>query len=103
MARRGPHGDRAGDVLLLAKSGLNRPIEDRFYFSEPYRSWHGSPSQQDSHVPIIVASPKAKGASLRELVLRVAGGNPSQLDIVPIVRALLQQKVAPSVSTAAAR
>lgn len=99
----GPHGDRAGDVLLLAKSGLNRPIEGRFYFSEPYRSWHGSPSPQDSHVPIIVASPNAKGASLRDLVLRVTGGNPSQLDIVPIVRALLKQKVAPPVSTAAAR
>lgn len=97
----GPHGDRAGDVLLLAKSGLNRPIKERFYFSEPYHSWHGSPSPQDSHVPIIVASPGSAGAKLRDLVLRVAGANPTQLDIVPIVRALLKQKVVPPPATAA--
>jgi type I phosphodiesterase/nucleotide pyrophosphatase len=97
----GPDGDRAGDVLLLAKSGLNRPIEERFYFSEPYRSWHGSASPQDSHVPIIVASQDAAGTSMRDLVLRVAGASPSQLDIVPIVRALLKRKV-PPLSTAVA-
>ena len=31
----GPYGHRAGDVLLLAKSGLKRPISDRYYFSKP--------------------------------------------------------------------
>ncbi len=31
----GPWGNHAGDVLLLSKSGLNRPIEDRYYFSRP--------------------------------------------------------------------
>ncbi len=33
----GPYGHRAGDVLLLARSGLERPVEERFYFSHPYR------------------------------------------------------------------
>lgn len=31
----GPYGDRAGDIVLLARSGLERPIEERFYFSKP--------------------------------------------------------------------
>lgn len=34
----GPWGDRCGDVILMSKSGLNRPIQDRYYFSRPYNS-----------------------------------------------------------------
>ena len=29
----GPYGNRSGDVLLLSKSGLNIPIQKRYYFS----------------------------------------------------------------------
>ncbi|HEY6394234.1 MAG TPA: alkaline phosphatase family protein [Candidatus Binataceae bacterium] len=87
----GPYGNRAGDVLLLAKSGLNRPMGDRFYFSAPYKSWHGSPSVQDSHIPLIVARKNYSGSKFRILVERIAGEQPSQLDFVPIVRALLAQ------------
>jgi hypothetical protein len=32
----GLYGHRAGDILLLARSGLERSIEERFYFSGPY-------------------------------------------------------------------
>ncbi len=85
----GPYGNRAGDILLLTRSGLNRPIERRFYFSGPYNSWHGSASAQDSHIPLIVASPSHPGSELKALVERIAGDKPSQLDLVPIVRALL--------------
>ena len=85
----GPYGDRAGDVILLARSGLTIPIEDRYYFSGPYRSWHGSPSPQDSHVPLILACQGKNGAALRDLVTRVAGTQPSQLDVTPLVRAVL--------------
>src|SRR5271156_5191307 len=85
----GPYGNRAGDVLLLSKSGLDRQIQDRYYFSAPYHSWHGSASIQDSHIPLIVARKGYPGARLKELVDGIGGSEPSQLALVPIVRSLL--------------
>ncbi len=85
----GPYGDRAGDIVLLARSGLTIPIQDRYYFSGPYRSWHGSPSEQDSHIPLILACPGKEGAELRDFATRVVGIQPSQLDVTPLVRAIL--------------
>ena len=69
----GPFGHRAGDVLLLARSGARRPIDDRFYFSGRYRSWHGSPDEQDSRIPLIVAHAGTGGADLRAIVDAVTG------------------------------
>lgn len=88
----GPHGHRAGDVLLLARSGASRPIEERFYFSGIYRSWHGSPDAQDSRVPLIVARAGARGANVRDLVNSVVTAPVSQLDFVPLIEALLSQQ-----------
>ena len=85
----GLYGHRAGDIVLLARSGLERPIEERFYFSGPYHSWHGSPSEQDSHIPFIIARQGDTGQRLQALVQAVVGPHPSQLDLVPLVRALL--------------
>lgn len=85
----GPYGNRAGDILLLARSGLERPIEERFYFSKPYRSWHGSPTPQDSHIPFILARKGDAGEKLQAIVDAVVGKPPSQLDLVPLVQALL--------------
>jgi len=88
----GPYGHRAGDILLLSKSGLERPIEDRYYFSAPYHSWHGSPTKQDSHVPIVIAKKGGSGQEIKAMVAEVAGHNPSQLDIVPIIRRIFKKK-----------
>jgi len=85
----GPYGNRSGDILLLTLSGLNRPIEKRYYFSAPYHSWHGSASPQDSHVPLIVARQGYSGAKLEKIVDAVAGQQPSQLALVPLVLNLL--------------
>jgi hypothetical protein len=85
----GPYGNRAGDIVLLARSGLTIPIEQRYYFSGPYRSWHGSPSEQDSHIPLVLACRGRDGKDLQDLVGRVAGSQPSQLDVTPLVRAIL--------------
>jgi hypothetical protein len=85
----GPYGNRAGDVLLLSKSGLDRPVQDRYYFSAPYHSWHGSASMQDSHIPLIVARKDYAGAKLKALVDGIGGKEPSQLALVPVVRSLL--------------
>lgn len=85
----GPYGNRSGDILLLTRSGLSNPIQNRYYFSGPYHSWHGSASPQDSHIPLIVARKDYPGAKLKRLVDKVVGSQPSQLALVPIVRALL--------------
>jgi len=85
----GPYGNRSGDILLLTRSGLNRPIERRYYFSAPYYSWHGSASSQDSHIPLIVARKSFPGTKLKKVIDKSAGSEPSQLALVPLVRALL--------------
>jgi hypothetical protein len=85
----GPYGNRSGDILLLTLSGMNRPIEKRYYFSAPYHSWHGSASPQDSHIPLIVARQDYPGTKLKTIVDEVAGVQPSQLALVPLVRKLL--------------
>lgn len=85
----GPYGHRAGDILLLAKSGPDRPIEERFYFSGRYRSWHGSPSSQDSEIPLVVARPSSSGADLRDRISAAVGDKPSQLDITDVLLSLL--------------
>ena len=85
----GPYGHRAGDVLLLARSGTDVPIEQRFYFSGRYRSWHGSPSAQDSRIPLLVARAGSTGAGLREEIRGIIGENPTQLSIARLVTGLL--------------
>lgn len=88
----GPYGHRSGDILLLARSGVERPIEERFYFSKLYRSWHGSPTRQDSHVPFVLVKKGDSGERLRRVVTHITGENPSQLDVVPLIRSLMEGK-----------
>lgn len=85
----GPYGHRAGDILLLAHSGAQRPIEERFYFSGPHHSWHGSADRQDSEIPLVVARRGSPAATIRSLVEPALSPAPSQLDVVGLVRALL--------------
>jgi hypothetical protein len=85
----GPYGHRAGDVLLLARSGEQRPIEDRFYFSGRYRSWHGSPASQDSRIPLLIAHGREDGQTLRGRVEAAVGAEPMQEDIAALILALL--------------
>jgi hypothetical protein len=72
----GPHGERAGDVLLVAHNGDREKLEDRYYFAAPYHSWHGSPSKQDSNIPLIVAHPLKTASELEATVggFLVGGG-----------------------------
>ena len=88
----GPWGNHAGDVLLLSKSGLNRPIEDRYYFSRPYNSWHGSPSLQDSHITFAIANSKSSGRALKATITQIGDSEPSQLDLTPLVLTLLKSQ-----------
>jgi predicted AlkP superfamily pyrophosphatase or phosphodiesterase len=72
----GVHGERAGDILLLAHDGDEHHPEDRYYFAGLYHSWHGSPSRGDSEVPLIVANKHHDAAQIGTWVKRVIGPNP---------------------------
>jgi hypothetical protein len=85
----GPFGHRAGDILLMARSGGNRPITERYYFSDLYHSWHGSAEHLDSRIPLVLARAGASGDQLRAMVQQVVGDQPSQLHLVPLVLQLL--------------
>ena len=87
----GPMGHRAGDVMLLTPSGLERDVQDRFYFSGPYRSWHGSPNRSDSNIIFTVMQVGTGGAAIRDRVREVAGGTPSQLDVTAVILELAGQ------------
>ena len=84
----GVHGERAGDVLLLAHNGDRDKPEDRFYFAAPYRSWHGSPSRQDSEIPLIVAHPHHQAAAIAAWVDQVLGDRPYQRKVMQIILGL---------------
>lgn len=85
----GPMGHRAGDLLLLARNGDDRPIEERFYFGPEHTSGHGSAVPSDSYIPLIVAKGNASGTTLRSLVHDAVGTNPTQLDITNLILSLL--------------
>lgn len=75
---RGPYGDRAGDVILVAHNGDRDDPEQRYYFASPYQSWHGSPSHRDSDIPLILAHRGKRRAELKATVDEVFGGRASQ-------------------------
>jgi predicted AlkP superfamily pyrophosphatase or phosphodiesterase len=81
----GVHGERAGDILLLAHNGDRDKPEERYYFAAPYRSWHGSPSKQDSEIPLIVAHPLHASATIGAHVKRVLGERPFQQKVTDLL------------------
>jgi hypothetical protein len=85
----GPYGNRAGDILLLAKTGMTVPIAQRYYFcAVPHYSMHGSAEKQDGHVPIILIQAGGSGVQMRDIVEKIGGHAPSERAITPIVRSL---------------
>ena len=87
----GPVGHRAGDVLLLARTGAERPVEDRFYFGTPRASAHGGAGAQEGTVPLVLAHAGQSGAELRARLHAAVGPSPTQLDVTPLVLALLAE------------
>lgn len=72
----GVHGERAGDILLLAHYGDRDRPDERFYFAHEYHSWHGSPSRADSEIPLIVANRHHGSAQIGAWVRRVLAAKP---------------------------
>jgi len=86
----GPYGNRAGDVLLLARACADVPLNARYYFAAtPHYTWHGSACEADGHIPFILARAQGSGVALKEVMSQVAGETPSALALTPLVRALL--------------
>jgi hypothetical protein len=84
----GRYGERAGDILLLAHNGDRDHASQRYYFSEPLRSWHGSPSKLDSEIPLIVANRHHSAASIQSWVVPLLGDRPFQRKITDIIMKL---------------
>jgi len=84
----GRYGERAGDILLLAHNGDRDRPEDRFYFAAPYRSWHGSPSKQDSEIPLIVANSAHAAADIGAYVGKLLGDRPFQQKVTDVLLGL---------------
>jgi Type I phosphodiesterase / nucleotide pyrophosphatase len=85
----GPYGNRAGDIVLLARTGGNVPIEQRYYFSSvTHFSWHGSADELDSHIPFVLARQGGSGEELRDLVRHATGDVVSEKDLTPVARAV---------------
>ena len=87
----GPHGERAGDVILVAHNGDRATPEGRYYFASRYRSWHGSPSRQDSEIPLIVAHPGWDGDTIGTLVRKTLGRRPAQQGLTDVLMMLREQ------------
>ncbi len=87
----GPYGHRAGDILLLAKSCTQLPIEQRYYFAAiSHHTWHGSACEQDSRIPFILAEAGGNGERMRALMRKIGGEAPTHLALTPLVRELLK-------------
>jgi hypothetical protein len=86
----GPHGDRAGDIVVLPHFSSQDPIERRYYFGPRYYSEHGSPSLQDGHIPFVLARTTLSGKQLRAIAKPTIDQEPTQLDVASLIRRLLR-------------
>ena len=99
----GPHGERAGDVLLLAHNGDVQSPDARYYFASFYHSWHGSPSRRDSEIPLVVAHPRLDAEAIGRVVRRALGPRPAQQGLTDVLLALRSEPSAEGVALAARR
>lgn len=84
----GRYGERAGDIMLITHLGNKDTAGERFYFADEYRSWHGSPSRDDSEIPLIVANKQHGRAEIRAWVQGVLGNDPAQSKVTDIILGL---------------
>ncbi len=81
----GTRGERAGDIMLLAHNGDRDIPDERYYFASPYRSWHGSPSRQDSEIPLIVANQRYTSDQIQTRVATILGPTPRQQKVADVL------------------
>jgi predicted AlkP superfamily pyrophosphatase or phosphodiesterase len=88
----GKHGERAGDIMLLAHNGDRDIPDERYYFASAYRSWHGSPSRKDSEIPFIVANPKLGSEPIHQRISALLGPQPRQQKVADVLLDLRSDK-----------
>jgi hypothetical protein len=82
----GRYGERAGDVVLLARNGDGPGPQGRYYFSSSKQeSVHGSPSRQDAEVPMILAHPQKTPEELEATLKSVLGEHPRSRQVTDLV------------------
>ena len=91
----GPHGERAGDIILLAHNGDRDAPDGRYYFAEPYHSWHGSPSRRDSDIPLIVARAGDSTDAIGGIVRNALGDDPHQQKVTDLLLTLRRRPASP--------
>jgi hypothetical protein len=97
----GRYGERAGDVLLVAKDGDGNGAAGRYYFNgSALRSIHGSPSRADSEVPLIVANRARSAADIRAVTTSVLGARSFTRQVTDLVLRLHDERAAPAIRTA---
>jgi hypothetical protein len=88
----GPYGNRAGDILLLARACVDVPIQQRYYFAAiTHHTWHGSACRQDSHIPFILAQQGGSGERMRSILGKFGGDSPSERQLTPLVLKLFER------------
>jgi predicted AlkP superfamily pyrophosphatase or phosphodiesterase len=88
----GRYGERAGDVILVARNGHGRTPEGRYYFSSsPQESVHGSASKRDSEVVLILAHPGRSAAELERIAHGVLGRDSRSWQVTDLVLHLLER------------
>lgn len=88
----GVRGERAGDIMLLAHNGDREIPDERYYFASKYRSWHGSPSRQDSEIPLIIANQRFTAGEIQARVTPLLGAAPRQQKVADVLLGLRSGK-----------
>jgi predicted AlkP superfamily pyrophosphatase or phosphodiesterase len=87
----GRYGERAGDVMLVARNGGGAAPEGRYYFSSsPQESVHGSASKRDSEVVLILAHPSRDAAELERIAHGVLGRDSRSAQVADLLLHLLE-------------
>jgi hypothetical protein len=87
----GRYGERAGDVILVARNGHGAAPEGRYYFSSsPQESVHGSASKRDSEVVLILAHPGRSAAELEKVANGVLGRDSRSRQVADLILRLLE-------------
>jgi len=82
----GRYGERAGDIILMARNGEGRGPEGRFYFSSSKQeSVHGGPSRQDADVAMVLAHAGKTPAELESILRAVLGPHPRSRQVTDLV------------------
>jgi hypothetical protein len=85
----GRYGERAGDVVLIARDGRDSGPAGRHYFNgSPQRSVHGSPSRDDAEVPLVVAHPAYRTADIARIAHDAIGERALVRQVTDLVLAL---------------